>query len=351
MYQTLLRRGLGACVALTILGAEPSPAQPQVYRLGLAVTSRIDTTALPRHLNQTYAQSLYDLRSDLHAIFRQMGRFRVRNTVAVPTEDDYTYTYSDPDRVDYIAHVELVKFYKIFRNRVIRYLNQDFDFSAESQQPYEVYSMPAIEGRLAVKIIDVGRDKVIWSAQRDSTVVVPYDDFTFIYNLSKYPGWTHQALIRAHLADLLRLQDAHPTAGRMLQVADRWYISRPGDDIETSAVVLDALLEPLFGQIDANLPLEGRIAAVLPQRKGKQYARVDIGADHGLSHKLRLDVWRPLPSEQKVGQVEVVQLDSTTAVVRLRKLEKKLRKSGQSFMAGDRVISKKRSSLRRRDSL
>jgi hypothetical protein len=59
---------------------------------------------------------------------------------------------------------------------------------------------------------------------------------------------------------------------------------------------------------------------------------------------MRLDVWRPQPSQQKVGQVEVVELDSTTAIARLRKIEKKLKKRGEGLQKQDRVISHKRPS-------
>jgi len=81
---------------------------------------------------------------------------------------------------------------------------------------------------------------------------------------------------------------------------------------------------------------------LLPERKGKPHVQLNIGAQHGLVRKMRLQVLRPDPSDQKVGQLEVVEVDSTTAIARLRKLDKKLRKHGEGLQLQDRVISPKR---------
>ena len=81
---------------------------------------------------------------------------------------------------------------------------------------------------------------------------------------------------------------------------------------------------------------------LLPERKGKAHVQLNIGAQHGLIAKMRLQVLRPDPSDQKVGQLEVVEVDSTTAIARLRKLDKKLRKLGEGLQLQDRVISPKR---------
>jgi hypothetical protein len=63
--------------------------------------------------------------------------------------------------------------------------------------------------------------------------------------------------------------------------------------------------------------------------------------------RLRLDVWRDPPNEEKIGQIEIVQLNPTSAIAKLRKLEKKIRKRGETLQPGDRVISRRRDSTRR----
>ena len=108
--------------------------------------------------------------------------------------------------------------------------------------------------------------------------------------------------------------------------------------------LLKGLVDNLAPDLDANLPLEGRIAALLPEQKGKLHVRLNIGARHGLTTRMRFNVWRPRPSQQKVGQIEVVEMDSTTAIARLRKLDKKLKKRGDGLQVQDRVISPKRPS-------
>jgi hypothetical protein len=110
--------------------------------------------------------------------------------------------------------------------------------------------------------------------------------------------------------------------------------------------LLKGLAADLAADIDANIPLEGRIAAILPEQKGKAHVQLNIGAQHGLASRMRLDVWRPEPSQQKVGQLEVVEIDSTTAIARLRKLDKKLRERGEGLQLQDRVISSKRPARR-----
>ena len=114
---------------------------------------------------------------------------------------------------------------------------------------------------------------------------------------------------------------------------------------EMGAAEMSAAVD-MAADIDANLPLEGRIAAILPQQKGKSRVQLNIGAQHGLASRMRLEVWRPEPSQQKVGQLEVVATDSTTAIAKLRKLDKKLKKSGEGLQLQYRVISAKRRSRR-----
>ena len=139
---------------------------------------------------------------------------------------------------------------------------------------------------------------------------------------------------------------ANPSVERALNVSERWFVSTPSSDLAVAKGLLKGLAADLAADIDANIPLEGRIAAILPEQKGKSHVQLNIGAQHGLASRMRLDVWRPEPSQQKVGQLEVVEIDSTTAVARLRKLDKKLRKRGEGLQLQDRVISSKRPSRR-----
>ena len=218
------------------------------------------------------------------------------------------------------------------------------DGGPSEDQSYTVISLPSIVCQLEVKLEDPHRDKIFWSDLRDSSAVIPYDEQLFLYNTWKYPGASHPGLTRAFLADLLRLQMADPATERALNVAERWFISKPSSDLAVARGVLKGLADNLAPDLDANLPLEGRIAALLPERKGKPHVQLNIGARHGLTKRMRFDVWRPRPSQQKVGQIEVVDVDSTTAIARLRKLDKKLKKRGDGLQVQDRVISPKRPS-------
>jgi hypothetical protein len=114
--------------------------------------------------------------------------------------------------------------------------------------------------------------------------------------------------------------------------------------------MLAGLITSVSAELDANLPLEGRIKAMLPEAEGRKRVVLDIGARDGLTVRLRLDVWRPLPAQQKVGQIEIVGVDSTTSIAWIRKIEKKFRKRGEGPEPGDRVISRKRSASFRSNS-
>ena len=244
------------------------------------------------------------------------------------------------------------KLNKIFRNRMVEYFGsraqQTVPALAGEPQSYEVSALPVIIGQLQVRLLDTRRGKTLWSSRSDTTLAIPRH--TYIYNPRKYPGWTRPELLQSHLAGIARLQDRYPAVASMLHAADRWYVSDPAADLDTATRALKLMVASLYTALDGNLPLEGRISRMLPSQKGKQYAHLDIGAHHGLTKKLRLDVHRPEPGGPKVGQVEIVQLDSLSAVVRLRKLERGIRRLGQGLQVGDRVVSDKRDSPRRRGS-
>lgn len=327
--------------ATILFGNQPANAQPHIYTVGLVFTDLVDQEALPVHLADQHPLLMREIERTLRDIFADMGRFRAVRLRSIGGASDPN---QGEEAVDYIAHFILNKAYKTYHNKVIHYENLGlFDDGRPSEdRSYEVISLPAIVGQLEVKLADPRRDRIFWSDLRDSSAVIPYDKQLYLYNSWKYPGASHPSLTRAFLADLLRLQMANPSTERALNVAERWFISKPSSDLAVAQGVLKGLAGNLVPDLDANLPLEGRIAALLPAWKGKPHVRLNIGARHGLLKRMRFDVWRPRPSQQKVGQIEVVEMDSTTAIARLRKLDKELKKRGDGLQIQDRVISPKR---------
>ena len=328
--------------AAILFGNQSANAQPHLYTIGLAFTDLVAQEALPVHLADQHPLLMREIERTLSDTFADMDRFRAVRLPSMGEARDPVY--QGEASVDYIAHFMLNKAYKTYHNKVIHYENLGlFDDGRPSEdRSYEVISLPAIVAQLEVKLEDPRRDRIFWSDLRDSSAVIPYDKQLYLYNSWKYPGASHPSLTRAFLADLLRLQMANPSTERALNVAERWFISNPSSDLAVARGVLKGLASNLAPDLDANLPLEGRIAALLPARKGKPHVRLNIGARHGLLKRMRFDVWRPRPSQQKVGQIEVVEMDSTTAIARLRKLDKELRKRGDSLQIQDRVISPKR---------
>ena len=320
-----------------LFGGQPANAQPHIYTIGLVFTNLVDQEILPVHLAEQHPRLMLEIERTIRDVFTDLGRFRaVRLRSIHPTEQE---------SIDYIAHFTFNKAHKTYHNQVIHdYENSGLldDGGPSEDQTYTVISLPAIVCQLEVMLEDPQRDKIFWSDLRDSSAVIPYDQQLFLYNTWKYPGASHPGLTRAFLADLLRLQMADPATERALNVAERWFVSKPSSDLVTARGVLKGLADNLAPDLDANLPLEGRIAALLPERKGKPHVQLNIGAQHGLMKRMRFDVWRPRPSQQKVGQIEVVDVDSTTAIARLRKLDKKLKKRGDGLQVQDRVISPKR---------
>ena len=328
--------------AAILFGNQPANAQPHIYTIGLVFTDLVDQEALPVHLADQHPLLMREIDRTLSDLFASMGRFRaVRLQSSGEARDP---VYQGRESVDYIAHFMLNKAYKTYHNKVIRYENLGlFDDGRPSEdRSYEVISLPAIVAQFEVKLEDPRRDRIFWSDLRDTSAVIPYDNQLYLYNSWKYPGASHPSLTRAFLADLLRLQMANPSTERALNVAERWFISKPSSDLAVARGVLKGLADHLAPDLDANLPLEGRIAALLPARKGKPHVRLNIGTRHGLLKRMRFEVWRPRPSQQKVGQIEVVETDSTTAIARLRKLDKALKKRGDGLQTQDRVISPKR---------
>ena len=327
-------------LASLVLGGQPANAQPHIYTIGLVFTDLVEQEILPVHLAEQHPRLMREIERAIRDIFDDLGRFRAVRLQSIREG-------RGQESIDYIAHFILNKAHKTYHNQVIHYyenLGLLDDGGPSEDQSYTVISLPAIVGQLEVKLEDPHRDKIFWSDLRDSSAMIPYDQQLFLYNSWKYPGASHPGLTQAFLADILRLQMADPATERALNVAERWFVSKPSSDLAVARGVLKGLVDNLAPDLDANLPLEGRIAALLPERKGKPHVQLNIGARHGLTKRMRFDVWRPRPSQQKVGQIEVVDVDSTTAIARLRKLDKKLKKRGDGLQVQDRTISPKRPS-------
>ena len=334
------------CTALVLLGwgrPQAALAEPRIHRIGIVITDAVDREALPLHLMDRHAESLIDLRHRVEVLLSGLGRFETAAWEAVA--DGRRYAYSGPGSVEFVSHVTLHDLGKIYRNdSLVRYTGYPADVfgSGQPSGPYEIISQPAINGRLEIELVDLGNGKTFWSALQDSTAIVPHDSHVFLYNPRKYPGRTHPAVIRAHLADIIRLQALNYSVQRAMAGSDRWFVSTPSDDVATARGLLAGLVASFRAALDGNLPLEGHIAALLPEEDGEQRVLLNIGARDGVAPRLRLDIWRPLPSEQKVGQVEVVEADSSTAIARVRKIARKLRRRGEGPSPGDRVVSRKR---------
>ena len=325
-------------LASLVLGGQPANAQPYIYTIGLVFTDLVDQEILPVHLAEQHPRLMREIERAIRDIFADLGRFRAVRLQSIREG-------RGQESIDYIAHFIFNKAHKTYHNQVLHYyenLGLLDDGGPSEDQTYTVISLPSIVGQLEVKLEDPHRDKIFWSGLRDTSAVIPYDKQLYLYNAWKYPGASHPGLTKAFLADLLRLQMADPATERALNVAERWFVSKPSSDLAVARGVLKGLADNLAPDLDANLPLEGRIAALLPERKSKPHVQLNIGARHGLTKRMRFDVWRPRPSQQKVGQIEVVDVDSTTAIARLRKLDKKIKKRGDGLQVQDRVISPKR---------
>ena len=306
--------------------------------------------ALPAHLRRQHPLLMEALHRQMGTLFEDLGRFQTFDWRASFDRD--RYLYFGEESVDFVAHVIVHRLYRVYSNKTV-YAGPfeaptNLRFRSAGTQNVEVMSFPLVSGRIEIKLVDQLEDKVFWSGQRDSSGIVPHDEFRFIYNPSKYPGVTPPAMIQAYLADILRLQHSNPVVERALFASDRWYISEPEDDVKTARDVLANLVRSFYPELDGNLPLEGRIEAMLTKKKnGKPTYLLNIGSNHGLVPRLRLDVWRDTPSEEKMGQIEIVQLSPTSAIAKLRKIDKKIRKRGETLQPGDRVISRRRQSTLR----
>ena len=247
----------------------PAFSQPQIHTIGLAISDLVELEALPAHLRRQHPLFMGALHRQMATLFEDLGRFQTFDWRASSDRDKYHYF--GEESVDFVAHVIVHRLYRVYSNKIV-YAGPfeaptNSRFPSVGTQNVEVLSFPLVSGRIEVKLVDPLKNKVFWSGQRDSSSIVPHDEFRFIYNPTKYPGVTPPSLIQAHLADILRLQRSNPTVERAMYASDRWYISEPEDDVETARDVLADLVRSFYPELDGNLPLEGRIEALLTKRK------------------------------------------------------------------------------------
>ncbi|MEW6756395.1 MAG: hypothetical protein AB1505_36295 [Candidatus Latescibacterota bacterium] len=330
--------GISRAALAVLLGAAAAPAGPRIYDVGLAVTSPGDAAASAPQVQLAGVSLRAGVEAELAALVTSVGRCRTHAWQVQGTDGDYVYAGGGP--VDFVAHLVVHRFGRIYRNRLVpRGL---VGAASATPSPYEVLSFPAVAARFELRLVDPERGRVHWSATRDSTLLVPYDRTRFILNPERYPGWTHPDMLQAHLVGILRLQHEDAAVGSTLSAADVWFVSSPADAAQTAQRLLTELTRSFAPELDAGLPLEGRIAEVRLSGEGETQAVVDIGGRHGLTPRLRLEVRRAAAPSPKVGQLEVICVDSTTALARLRKLEKPFRQSGEGLQVGDRVVSRRR---------
>ncbi len=257
-------------------------------------------------------------------------------------------TFADQGDAEYALHFIVRSLDKIFRNRTIYQSSYDYNDLGPSiggmqeSSAREIVALPALSAVIEVRLILLERNKVMWSTLQDSTILVPNDNH-FVYNAEKYPGFTHPEIIRDYIAPILRQRQRRPAALRMLSAADRWYLSRPVDDVAVANALLDGMVEDLLPAIDARLPLYGSIVSLMgTDEKKRPRFQLDIGSRQGLVEKLRLDVFSQKTTAEKVGQIEIVAVDSSSSIARLHKLERSARRRGETIAIGDRVFSRRR---------
>jgi len=335
-----LRRVAGVWLTAAIgwTGYGVASAEPRATTLGVTIVDRVDMTVVPAHLRTQHPVLVRHLGLAVRRALGQVGRFRIQRLPGAAADD-----------VDFEVRIDLNQVQKVYTNELLYYTERELldevDLGPQGGgSQYEVVSLPSVNVEFDVRLV-APRDVVLWSASLDSTVVVPHDESIFIYNTWKYPGATDPGLTRQFLADILRLQDANRWVERVLSVSDRWIISRPGDDLRTAQDIIGRLAASFAVDVDDHVPLEGRVLDQQTSAEGEVLVKLDVGGYHGLALRHRLELWRPPPAQKKVGQVEIVRLDSTTAVARIRKLDRDLKKTGESLQQY-RVISPKRASRR-----
>jgi hypothetical protein len=328
---------LGICLA-----ADEAPTQ-ELASIQVAVAFS-DVSAPEKqwdHLRSFQDSVLLNIRTVVLAGFEHIARCKaIPKTVVIDGRGRSNFT--NVGDADYAVHFIVRKLDKLFRNRTTYGSNNRVRYSVEESRSREIVALPALSVSLEIRLIQLERNKVIWSTLQDSTVLVPHGN-RFVYNAEKYPGVTHPDMIRDYIAPILRQRQRRPAALRMLSVADRWYLSQPEDDIAAAEALTYILVEDIMPEIDARLPLYGSIVSLLgTDGKKRPRCQLDLGAQQGIVKKMRLDIFSQGAPSVKIGQIEIVSVDSSSSTAHLRKLERSARKRGETLAVGDRVFSRQR---------
>lgn len=332
------------CILALIISSKDIPAQPQTLSVGIIVDDQILPEQLPPHMRRIHPIITDDLTRHVRNLLEATGRCDSKNL-------SETRASKSHQPAEYILVSTLHKSGKSYRNRV-HYFREGDVFQAVVQPqinqdfPYEVVSEPGVSIQLAMSLKNA-ENRVIWSSVTDSTSILPYDNQVFLYNTDRYPGITHPELLHRYHAGLTRLRFSTPQVDRMLSVSDRWFVSDPKKDLESLRFLLKGVVASNFQELDGHLPLIGSILAIKPtKKKDKPELTVGIGYNHGAIPKLRLNVRKGGINGDKIGEIELIHVDSTKSIAKTRKIDKKLRKRGEGFQLSDCVISKKRRSSR-----
>ena len=295
------------------------------------------------HLESFYKSSIGTIQKAVFRNFQRISRCRIVSHAA--TLDSRGQSQYTPRRdIDYLLHLVLRRADKLFRNRTIYFSNPNSAISlgVEDTQAGETIALPVFSAAIEVRLIDPLKKRVIWSTLQDSSVSLPHSN-NYVLNVDKYPGYTPSEVIREHVAPILSQRFRSPSSLRMLQAADRWYISDAEGDGAVGGRLLAEIVRNILPQVDAQLPLFGTIASELaPDGKNRPRYIIDVGANQGIVVNLKLDVFRKQLRDKKVGELKIVSVEPSTAVARLHKLDRSIRKSGGSITVGDQVLSKKR---------
>ena len=331
-------------LASALLWPEALLSQPREWVVGVRVVD-LGPAGVPDHLQKVKPRLLDNLNERVQDLFEATGRCRSRDAARIRRPTD------DANADDYVAQVILRQLYKSYRNK--EFLGIARDLRADhaplySPETTETRAEPILIGRLEFELLEARSGRVRWSASRDSTVTVPYGPYDYVINPSKYPDAIDPVIQEHFMADILRLSNVPGSPVRYtLDAADRWFISHPQEEVDTAAGLLMGLVGTFYQQLDGHLPLEGQIVELMTDEEGETHVALGIGTAHGVVENLKMDVWRSEPVGEKVGQIQVIEADSATAVARVRKIAKAVGKRGEGIRIGDRAISRKRRSSRR----
>lgn len=313
-----------------------------VIRLTFDVRDLSDPDDHWEHLESFHESALSDIEHVLHRELKEIKRVALTHQSRDRVVDMPWRRTRGKDGATFTLRLQLRRFSKIFRNRGLYQARDQLSPTAQEPIMREMIALPVLSGAIEAHLINDQREKTIWSTLHDSSTMLAHNG-RFIYNLEKYPGYTPPDLIRDYAVPILRHRSKRPSALRMLSAADRWYISNADKDLVSAYAMLRQMVADLIPEIDANLPLSGSIVSQVGlDHKRRPMFQLDLGMDVGIREKMKLEVFRPGKSGAKIGQIEIVSVDSSFSVGRVRKLERSVRRRGATIDVGDVVISRQR---------